>query len=136
MVMTHIENERILRYSRMALLFTACALVSGATLAQDVNACEKVSGFFGNLLIILKVISAGIVTVAIVFAGYQIAFAHKRLSDVAPVLIGGLLIGGAATIATWFVDGFDDDAACTDFQLGQYDETNFDSSVIVVSRTV
>jgi len=37
------------------------------------------------------------------FAGYQIAFAHKRLSDVAPVLVGGLLIGGAATIAGWFV---------------------------------
>ena len=27
---------------------------------------------------------------------------NKRLSDVAPVLVGGLLIGGASAIAGWF----------------------------------
>lgn len=98
--------------------------------ASPLNACEKVNGFFGNLLIILKVISVGIVTVAIVFAGYQIAFAHKRLSDVAPVLIGGLLIGGAATIAAWFVDGFDEGKTCTDFQVGYGPTINFDFSCV------
>ena len=65
--------------------------------------CKKVSGFFANFETILRVASVSIVTIAVVFAGYQIAFAHKRLSDVAPVLVGGLLIGGAATIAGWFV---------------------------------
>ncbi|RYG94098.1 MAG: type VI secretion protein, partial [Alphaproteobacteria bacterium] len=43
--------------------------------------------------------SIAVVTIAVVFAGYQIAFAHKRISDVAPVLIGGFLIGAAAQIA-------------------------------------
>ena len=38
-------------------------------------------------------------TIAVIFAGYQIAFNHKRISDVAPVLIGGFLIGAAAQIA-------------------------------------
>lgn len=38
-----------------------------------------------------------------IFAGYQIAFAHKRISDVAPVLIGGVLIGAAGQIAKMLV---------------------------------
>lgn len=67
------------------------------------GACQNVDGFMQSVVRLLGAVSIGVVTVAIIFAGYQIAFAHKRLSDVAPILIGGLLIGGAATIATWFV---------------------------------
>lgn len=91
------------------------AILSGLVLfvptamAQDagfVKACGNVYKFFKNFETILKVASVTIVTIAVVFSGYQIAFAHKRLSDVAPVLIGGLLIGGAATIAGWFIEGW------------------------------
>lgn len=67
------------------------------------EACANVDGFMQSVVTLLGAVSVGVVTVAIIFAGYQIAFAHKRLSDVAPILMGGLLIGGAATIATWFV---------------------------------
>ena len=66
------------------------------------EACDGVVAFFENFETLLKAASVIIVTIAIVFAGYQIAFAHKRLSDVAPILIGGLLIGGAGLIAGWF----------------------------------
>lgn len=75
-------------------------------LADDfTDACDKVGGFVDNLVKLLGFISIGVVTVAIIFAGYQISFAHKRFSDVAPILIGGLLIGGAGQIATWFLSG-------------------------------
>jgi len=47
----------------------------------------------------LSLIAVSVVTIAIIFAGYQIAFAHKRIADVAPVLIGGVLIGAAGQIA-------------------------------------
>ena len=67
------------------------------------EACQSVDGFMQSVVRLLGAVSVGVVTVAIIFAGYQIAFAHKRLSDVAPILIGGLLIGGAGTIAIWFV---------------------------------
>jgi type IV secretion system protein VirB2 len=70
------------------------------------GACSNVVTFFKNFEKILKAASVIIVTIAIVFAGYQIAFAHKRLSDVAPILIGGLLIGGAAAIAGWFTESW------------------------------
>ncbi|MDI3511708.1 MAG: type secretion system protein VirB2 [Betaproteobacteria bacterium] len=91
----------------MGLAFSLLALapdvMANTGSAKFADACKKVSGFFANFETILRVASVSIVTIAVVFAGYQIAFAHKRLSDVAPVLVGGLLIGGAATIAGWFV---------------------------------
>lgn len=97
----------------MVLVFFATALAPEAAFAQSdfTAACDKVTGFFARFETILRVASISIVTIAVVFAGYQIAFAHKRLSDVAPVLIGGLLIGGAATIAGWFVGDLEDGRA-------------------------
>lgn len=63
------------------------------------GADAKVCGFFDNVNGLLNMASIAVVTIAIIFAGYQIAFAHKRISDVAPILVGGLLIGAAAQIA-------------------------------------
>ena len=65
-------------------------------------ACTKVTGFFGNFETILKVASMSIVTIAIVFAGYQIAFAHKRLSDVAPSSDWWAPDWWCCAIAGWF----------------------------------
>lgn len=76
------------------------------------DACDNVVAFFTNFETILKAASVIIVTIAIVFAGYQIAFAHKRLSDVAPILVGGLLIGGAAAIASWFTEAWAGGTTC------------------------
>jgi type IV secretion system protein VirB2 len=64
------------------------------------DTCNTVNSFFEGVDGMLKFISILVITVAIIFCGYQIAFAHKRLSDVAPVFLGALLIGGATTIAT------------------------------------
>ncbi len=73
---------------------------SSSIWAQDFGGTdEKVCGFFNNLNGLLNIASIAVVTIAIIFAGYQIAFAHKRIADVAPILIGGLLIGAAAQIA-------------------------------------
>lgn len=83
-----------------ALAFAALAAFSGSVWAQDVaGATSRVQSFFGNINALLNVASIAVVTIAIIFAGYQIAFNHKRISDVAPVLIGGFLIGAAAQIA-------------------------------------
>lgn len=59
--------------------------------------------FFKNINGILNIASVAVVTIAVIFAGYQIAFAHKRIADVAPILIGGLLIGAAAQIAKMLI---------------------------------
>lgn len=70
-----------------------------------------VTKFLGNLNGLLNLASIAVVTIAIIFAGYQIAFAHKRIADVAPILIGGLLIGAAAQIANMII-GKPDGASC------------------------
>ena len=71
-----------------------------AVFAQAFGGADaKVCGFFDNVNGLLNMASIAVVTIAIIFAGYQIAFAHKRISDVAPILVGGLLIGAAAQIA-------------------------------------
>lgn len=75
-------------------------LLAPELLAQDFGGTDaKVCGFFDNINGLLNMISIAVVTIAVIFAGYQIAFAHKRISDVAPILIGGVLIGAAGQIA-------------------------------------
>lgn len=71
----------------------------GAATFDCTDAGDTIVSFFSSVEGLLGVASIIIVTIAIIFAGYQIAFAHKRLSDVAPVLVGGLMIGAAGAIA-------------------------------------
>lgn len=91
-----------------AVLVTAPSIVfatpAGPT-ADDAE--ERVCGFFTNINQLLNVASIAVVTIAVIFAGYQIAFAHKRIADVAPILIGGLLIGAAGQIAKMLIGGTD-----------------------------
>src|ERR1700712_1662141 len=77
-------------------VLTLC-LMPELAFAQDTQ--DKVCGFFSSIKGILNAASIVVVTVAVIFSGYQIAFAHKRISDVTPALIGGVLIGAAAQIA-------------------------------------
>lgn len=86
-----------------AMLATAALMPALALAAYEGSPEGKVCEFLKNINTILNVSSIAVVTIAIVFAGYQIAFAHKRISDVAPILIGGLLIGAAGQIATMVI---------------------------------
>jgi type IV secretion system protein VirB2 len=96
--------------TRIAMLMCMTMLVAmalpGVALGQD--ATETISTtctFASNINKILNAISIIVVTIAVVFSGYQIAFAHKRIGDVAPVLIGAILIGAAGQIAKMFLAG-------------------------------
>lgn len=84
----------------------AAMLVPGLAFGQD--ATETITAtctFANNINKILNAVSIIVVTIAVVFSGYQIAFAHKRIGDVAPVLIGAVLIGAAGQIAKMFLSG-------------------------------
>jgi type IV secretion system protein VirB2 len=83
-----------------AMIVALFAVMPASAWAQDaIGENGAVCKFFSNINNILNIASIAVVTIAVIFAGYQIAFAHKRISDVAPVLVGGLLIGGAAQFA-------------------------------------
>ena len=56
-----------------------------------------------NVQAILILISVAVVTIAIIWAGFKMIFGGARLSEVANVLIGGTLVGGAAAFASFIV---------------------------------
>jgi type IV secretion system protein VirB2 len=81
-------------------------LAPGIVFGQDTGDTGlKVCGFFQNINSLLNAASVVVVTIAVIFSGYQIAFAHKRIADVAPALVGGVLIGAAAQVAKMVVGG-------------------------------
>lgn len=91
-------------------LFPAACLAAMLALPEVAAAAPAFEGtdttvrsFFRNINGLLNIASVAVVTIAVIFAGYQIAFAHKRIADVAPILVGGFLIGAAAQIANMLI---------------------------------
>lgn len=100
--------ESVTMFLLMALILVAptgawAQTATTTTSADFTSASGGACQFIKNIHTILNLMSVAVVTIAIIFAGYQIAFAHKRISDVAPILIGGLLIGAAGQIAKMLV---------------------------------
>jgi type IV secretion system protein VirB2 len=116
MKMSNPQAKRQMSSLLMAIVFVAVLAVPNMLFAQTFEgADQRVCGFFDDVRGLLNLASVAIVTIAVIIAGYQIAFAHKRISDVAPILIGGLLIGAASQIAGMLLlgDGATADADCT-----------------------
>ncbi|CAM5303396.1 TrbC/VirB2 family protein [Rhodanobacter lindaniclasticus] len=121
MVTNSLGNESILNSQRSRWFMFLCAatllalVLPNLALAQDATGTiDTTCKFATNINMILNAISVVVVTIAIVFSGYQIAFAHKRIGDVAPVLIGAVLIGAAGQgIAKMFLAGSTTDAGAT-----------------------
>ena len=76
------------------------AVLSQAVLAQGF---DKINTTVTNVNTILVTISIAVVTIAIIWAGFKMIFQGARLADVANVLIGGTLVGGAAAFASYIV---------------------------------
>ena len=96
----------------MAVVFVAVLAVPELAFATPSDFQGKTCEFLKNITGLLNIASIAVVTIAIIFAGYQIAFAHKRIADVAPILIGGLLIGAAGQLASWIMKGREASAEC------------------------
>ncbi|WP_425510534.1 TrbC/VirB2 family protein [Xanthomonas hawaiiensis] len=101
------SNAKIVGMAALkAALFTAAVFASGVAMATGntyAGTDTKVCGFLNNTNGILNMASVLVVTIAVIFAGYQIAFAHKRVAEVAPVLLGGVLIGAAGQLAKMLI---------------------------------
>ena len=114
-----VQAQRTLKTLLMATIFVG-ALFAPQVFATNTDfggTDKKVCGFFSNINGLLNMASIAVVTIAVIFAGYQIAFAHKRISDVAPILIGGLLIGAAGQIAVMVIGNGDFSEDCTTAQV-------------------
>ena len=76
------------------------ALLPRLALAQGF---DKINTTVTNVNTILVTVSVAVVTIAIIWAGFKMIFQGARLADVANVLIGGTLVGGAAAFASYIV---------------------------------
>lgn len=121
------QSRQMIAFMLISLVVVSVMLLPGAAFAQDAGlggTDQKVCGFFDNINKILNMASIAAVTVAVAFSGYQIAFAHKRITDVAPVLIGGLLIGAGGQIAKMLV-GDSAQSGCQTASLVLHHLSNF-----------
>ncbi|KOE79480.1 hypothetical protein ACS86_17840 [Vibrio alginolyticus] len=64
---------------------------------------DKVNDFMDNIASILSGAAIITVTVAIMWAGYKFLFTQASPMEVGKIVIGGLLIGGAAELASYIV---------------------------------
>ena len=63
---------------------------------------NKATTLITNIQSWLRTISVVVVTIAILVAGYKIIFQGQTFREVAPILVGGIIIGAAAEIAKLF----------------------------------
>jgi type IV secretion system protein VirB2 len=80
----------------LAVLFALTAIHGFAFAAFDGGGAKDM---VDAILTWVKTLSLAIVTIAFIFAGYQIAFGGKRFNDVMPVVIGAIIIGAAGQLA-------------------------------------
>lgn len=80
----------------------AFAAIAIPTIARA-QGFDKINTTVTNVQAILVTVSIAVVTIAIIWAGFKMIFQGARLADVANVLIGGTLIGGAAAFASYIV---------------------------------
>jgi type IV secretion system protein VirB2 len=95
------QGPRLTRSLALSSLAGAAAAAPTLAVAQGFT---KVATTVGNVSAILVTISVAVVTIAIIWAGFKMIFAGARLADVANVLIGGTLVGGAAAFAAFIVN--------------------------------
>ena len=81
----------------------AAALLATLPLRALAQGFDKINSTVTNINTILVTISIAVVTIAIIWAGFKMIFQGARLADVANVLIGGTLVGGAAAFASYIV---------------------------------
>jgi type IV secretion system protein VirB2 len=101
--MNHFNRPSALPISITAL--SALVLLLAMLFPQMVMAAgfDKIDTTVTNVNTILVTISIAVVTIAIIWAGFKMIFQGARLADVANVLIGGTLVGGAAAFAGYIV---------------------------------
>lgn len=89
-------------FQLLAVFFSLALFVVEPAFAQ--GGLEKVNTFVDNVLVILRACSIGVVTIAIMWAGYLFLFKRADMADCGKILVGGLLIGGAAELASYLLN--------------------------------
>ena len=87
--------------ARFASLLAALVVLAPRLALAD--GFDKINATVTNVSAILVTISIAVVSIAIIWAGFKMIFQDARLADVANILIGGTLVGGAAAFASYLI---------------------------------
>lgn len=109
------QSGRLFANAFVFMILMAVLLLPSLAFAQtdQSGTTTTTCGFLSTVRDILNAVSVVVVTIAVIFTGYKVAFAHARISEVAPVMIGAVLIGAASQIAKIFLSGSSGTTACT-----------------------
>ena len=83
----------------------AVAISLGLFVAQNANAqIARVNTVMQNVQNILVGVAVTVFTIMIIFAGFKMGFQNAKWSEISNIVIGGILVGGAAGIAGWLIN--------------------------------
>ena len=83
--------------------FVMMAALLGVLTSNAYAQVSKVQSVFTQVNTVLMGASAVIFTLCIGWAGYKMAFQSAKWQDISNIIIGGIMVGGAAGIASWLV---------------------------------
>jgi type IV secretion system protein VirB2 len=95
--MTSAAHSRFVSLRAAACVLTL--LAAGSAQAQ----VAKVNTVMANVQSVLTGVAVIFFSIAIMWAGFKMAFQHAKWSDISSIVIGGILVGGAAGIASWLI---------------------------------
>lgn len=87
--------------SGIRLLVIAAVLASASTSAFA--QISKVDTVMTNIQNVLSGVAVVAFTIALIWAGFKMAFQHAKWSEISNIVIGGILVGGASGIASWLI---------------------------------
>jgi len=87
-------------------VFGRVLAAAGLSLAAPMLAhaqIAQVTTVMTNVQQVLTGVAVTMFTIAIIWAGFKMAFQHAKWSEISNIVIGGILVGGAAAIAAWLI---------------------------------
>lgn len=79
--------------------FITFSLIPNVVFAAGGTGLTKVDNFFSTVSGWLSGAGIVIMTIAIMVAGYKVMYGGQGIREVTPIVLGGILIGGASMIA-------------------------------------
>lgn len=96
-LLQHLLTRR--RYASLAVAGAALAMSATPAFAQ----IARVNTVMTNVQTVLIGVSVVAFTIALVWAGFKMAFQHAKWSEISNIVIGGIIVGGASGIASWLL---------------------------------
>jgi type IV secretion system protein VirB2 len=96
----HTHPHRAKRRVRQTLAVLGLTGLAAAPAYAQIAAATTV---MTNIQTVLTGLAVVMFTIAIMWVGYKMIFQHAKWSEVSNIMIGGILVGGAAAIAAWLV---------------------------------